>query len=64
MPLKPGQVPLYTVSIGSLPKTGRAMWVDVVQTHSDGTQVLWAERSTEADPHPAHASARLRPVER
>ncbi len=63
MPLKPGQVPLYTVSIGSLPKPGRAMWVDVVQTLSDGTQVLWTERSTKADPHPVHASARLRLVE-
>jgi hypothetical protein len=62
-PLKPGQVQLYTVSIGPLPKAGSAMWVDVVQTYSDGTQVLWTERPTKAEPHPVHASARLRLVE-
>jgi hypothetical protein len=59
-PLAPGQVELYTVSIGPFPEKAKAMRVEFVQTYSDGTQVTWDARPTRATPHPAHASATIR----
>ena len=61
-PLKPGQMQLYTVSIGPFPKKGTTMRVSLVQTYSDGTQVAWDATPTKATPRPAHQSAVIRLV--
>jgi hypothetical protein len=59
-PLGPGEFEQYIVSIGPLPKKARSMWIDVVQTYSDGQRVTWSARPTRQDPDPDLASARIR----